>query len=390
MENSKVSFLNNISGSINKGIDKITVSAPFDKQADIRKLVIEEISSKSRKTFRISSFSANKVFHGNFDSSLKLMEKIEEIYETGYKQWDIKHFGGEYKILVNKKKGITITGFAETGEKTSQGAKTHNRPKSYILKEDEPSPFLVKLGIMNSEGFVLADKRKKFRQINKFLEILETVEKNIPENAHIIDFGCGKSYLTFAMYHYFNNILGKNLCFTGLDLKEDVVLFCNNMARELNFDRLIFRTGNISDFEYDSKVDMVVTLHACDTATDFALYFAVKNNVSNILSVPCCQHELFNQIKNTELNPLLKHGILKERFAALLTDTIRGLLLESYGYKVNIMEFIETEHTPKNIMIKAVKSQDKRNFEKLALYNAIAEGYGINPTLYRLLEENDG
>lgn len=234
---------------------------------------------------------------------------------------------------------------------------SHNKKKNYLLPEGESVDFLVELGVMNNEGYVIKAKYDKFRQINRFIEFVEDVVKKLPakREVKIIDFGCGKSYLTFALYYYLKVKKQMDVNITGLDLKADVIEKCNNLAKKLGYEKLEFLNGDIANYEGTDSVDMVVTLHACDTATDYALAKAVKWNARVIMSVPCCQHEINRQIKNDLLNPVLKYGILKERMSALITDGIRAGLLEENGYDTQILEFIDMEHTPKNLLIRAVR-----------------------------------
>ena len=253
-------------------------------------------------------------------------------------------------------------------------------------------PFLVELGVMTKDGAVTKAKYDKFRQINRFLEFVQDILPALPPDRTItiLDFGCGKSYLTFAIYHFLKVLHRRDVRIIGLDLKKDVIANCNRLAEKLGYSELTFLHGDIADYEGMNQVDMVVTLHACDTATDFALAKAIGWNASVILSVPCCQHELNKQIKNESLAPLLKYGLIKERTAALFTDAIRGNLLEAAGYQTQILEFIDMEHTPKNILLRAVRKQHpkeevlQKNLEALLptlqLLNA-------EPTLYKLLKK---
>ncbi len=264
---------------------------------------------------------------------------------------------------------------------------THDRKKPRILEEGVPHDFLVKLGVMTPDGKVKRDRYDKFRQINRYLELAAgSVPKPEGRPVRIIDFGCGKAYLTFAMYYYLRNILKIECEMTGLDLKRDVVEFCEGTARALGYDGLRFSAGDISDWEESGTVDMVVTLHACDTATDAAIAKAVGWGAPVIMTVPCCQHELFYQINSEVQHPLLRHGILRERTAALVTDAARAQLLESVGYKVDVMEFVDMEHTPKNIMIRAIRKNgvkyDEKAFEE---YKSFRDSWGVQPCLERLM-----
>ena len=266
----------------------------------------------------------------------------------------------DYQILISKKGKVTILKKQATKNKIDLN---HDRRKEYIIEEGIPCDFLIKLGVMNDEGKVYKKKYNKFRQINKFLEIVSDIVFKIEKNEiiNIVDFGCGKSYLTFALYYYLKKILNLNVNIIGLDLKKDVIDFCNQLAKELEYRGLEFINKDIKNFDSLDTVDMVVTLHACNTATDEALIKAVSWNADVILSVPCCQHELFNKIESDVMKPMLKHGIIKERLSSLITDSIRVNILEILGYSTQILEFIDMEHTPKNMMIRAVKSnKDKK------------------------------
>lgn len=252
-----------------------------------------------------------------------------------------------------------------------------------MLEEGEPVPFLVELGIMNEQGKVLARKYDKFKQINRFLEMVEDILPSLPDSRPItiVDFGCGKSYLTFALYHYLAVQERRVLNVVGLDLKADVIEHCSTLAKKLEYQNLRFLVGDIADYDELEQVDMVVTLHACDAATDAALEKAVRWNAQVILSVPCCQHELFSQVKNDALSPLLSHGILKERFSALATDAIRAKLLDLMGYKTQLLEFIDLEHTPKNILIRAVKGSSGNRDQLWQEYTAFRDLLSASPYL---------
>ena len=267
---------------------------------------------------------------------------------------------------------------------------SHNRKKQYVLEEGTAVPFLTDLGVMTQEGKEVHDSFDKFCQINRFLEFVEDILPELPKDREvtILDFGCGKSYLTFAMYYYLHELKGYDIRIIGLDLKKDVIRHCNELSEKYGYKKLHFLEGNIADYTGVDAVDMVVTLHACDTATDFALAKAVGWNAKVILSVPCCQHELNRQIANKELYPIMDYGILKERMAALLTDGIRAKLLENAGYETQILEFIDMEHTPKNLLIRAVKRQEgsKKLPEEL---KACMEAYHVKPTLADLLTEKE-
>ena len=261
----------------------------------------------------------------------------------------------------------------------------HNRRKRYILEEGRPVPFLKDLGVMTADGKIVNSRYDKFRQINRFLEFIEDILPQLPKDreVRIIDFGCGKSYLTFAMYYYLHELQGLDVRITGLDLKEDVIEHCGRLARQYGYEKLEFLHGDIADYTGADQVDMVVTLHACDTATDYALAKAVRWNAKVILSVPCCQHELNGQMENDLLRPVFHYGIVKERMAALYTDALRAEILENHGYRTQILEFIDMEHTPKNLLLRCVqRGKRKDNGEQI---KAVTEFLGVEPTLLRLL-----
>ncbi len=317
------------------------------------KVVIKPVELKKNLYYQFAYHYSNKVTHDNIPAA-EAERPLMELFEETMRQGLLCTADADYQILISKKYKVSI--LTKTATKT-QADLNHNRKKRYILDEGEPVPFLVELGIMNENGKVLAKKYDKFRQINRFLEMVQDILPALPEGREltIVDFGCGKSYLTFALYHYLNIQQRRPLRIVGLDLKADVIEHCSQLAERLGYDKLRFLVGDIADYNELDQVDMVVTLHACDTATDAALEKAVRWGASAILSVPCCQHELFAQVQNDELSPLLSHGILKERFSALATDAIRARLLDLMGYRTQLLEFIDMEHTPKNILIRAVK-----------------------------------
>ncbi len=285
---------------------------------------------------------------------------------------------------------------------TDSAALSHNRKKHYLLEEGIPVPFLVQLGVMTPDGRVVKARYDKFRQINRYLEFVEDILPSLPRGREIsiIDFGCGKSYLTFALYYYLHEKQGYDVHITGLDLKEDVIAECGRLAKSFGYDKLEFLHGDIADYTGTDEVDMVVTLHACDTATDYALYKAIKWNAKVIFCVPCCQHELNKQIDDSSRMPIMKYGLIKERVSALYTDALRANMLEAQGYKTQILEFIDMEHTPKNILIRAVKTGPRmlpKGFKKRTSeqgsdrksdYRSVMEEIGADPTLFRLLEND--
>ncbi len=336
---------------INENLIQTVLSAGRNKDG-ISKIKIRPIRLKGQICYQASATEGQKVLHKNYGST-ELIEYVEKELAENFRQFQ-----------------------------------AHNRVKQYILKEGVPVPFLIDLGVMNEQGKIIHARYDKFRQINRFLEFIEDILPRLSRDREItiLDFDCGKSYLTFAMYYYLRELKGYDVNIIGLDLKTDVIEKCNSLALRYGYEKLHFYHGDIADYEGVSCVDMVVTLHACDTATDYALAKAVEWGAEVILSVPCCQHEVNKQIKNEMLEPVLRYGILKERMSALITDAVRADLLESKGYDTQILEFIDMEHTPKNLLIRAVrtgKRSDQGKVEKmLAALN-------IHPTLDRLLNEKE-
>ena len=282
-------------------------------------------------------------------------------------------------MLVSKNGKVTIK-VKKTPHCVKDRDLSHNRKKKYILDPEKSVDFLVDLGVQTKEGRIVHAKYDKFRQINRFLEFIEDVLPELPREREvtILDFGCGKSYLTFAMYHYLKELKGYQVHIIGLDLKEDVISRCQELAKRYGYQGLDFYVGDIAGYEGVKQVDMVVTLHACDTATDYALDKAIQWGAKVILSVPCCQHELNGQMQNEILDPVFQYGIIKERMAALFTDALRAQILESKGYHVQILEFIDMEHTPKNILIRGVKKGETKSSEDC---RKIMDFLQVTPTL---------
>ncbi len=367
-------------------IESASISNPLKKGDDrASKIKVDAIVLKGAVKYQISEYIGQKVVHRNIDPE-NIIDEIISAMEDNFKQCSIT--ANRYcTILMNKKRQFTLTGVKENVNFFKP--KGHNKAKNYIIGDGEYVDWMYQLGLMDKDGAVLKHRQKKFRQINKFLEMLKDIEDEIPENSVIIDMGCGKSYLTFAMYHYFNIIKNKNIEIRGYDLKGDVVDYCNSLTDKFGFDRLSFYCRDIAEIENnDDRIAMIITLHACDTATDYAIYHGLRWGCRVMMNVPCCQHELFHQMKNENMNIMLEHGIIKERFAALLTDSVRARIIELMGYRVQVMEFIDMEHTPKNIMIRSVKTGKRAKGEKLDELESIMDEYNIEPTLYRLVREN--
>ncbi len=349
------------------------------KSLEYTKVTIKPVVIKNEYRYQAEYNYDKKVTHLNLNEDEILSFAVSLLDD--FKQLNIFTTSGEVQVLASKADNPRIT-FRKTEAKTAE--LSHNRDKNYLIPEGTPCDFLVRLGVMNRDGSVRPKHYHKFRQINRFLEIVEDSYSALPSDRtiRIIDFGCGKSYLTFALYYYLHIIKGRDVSIVGLDLKKDVIDFCSKTARELGYTGLSFLMGDIADYTSDNA-DMVVTLHACDTATDYALINAVNWNTKVILSVPCCQHELFSQIKNDLHQPMLKYGIIRDKFTELLTDALRGLKLEEMGYRVSMIEFTPLEHTSKNIMIKAVKGVPYKKLQQKAAdeYNRLKEFYNVNPAI---------
>lgn len=371
--------------TLNDKFISATLSNPKDKDG-VTKVKVRPILKKGELLFQCETFQKNQAFHENLpaeDCCRVLMKHMENM-----KQMQLETQELTAMVLVSKKGKITIK------EKKVQGCKkevnlSHNKEKTYILQEGMQIPFLRDLGVMTAEGKIVKQRFDKFRQINRFLEFIEDILPRIQKDGEItiLDFGCGKSYLTFAIYYYLHELKKMDVRIIGLDLKTDVIRHCNELAKKYGYEKLTFLEGDIADYEGVSEVDMVVTLHACDTATDFALAKAIGWNAKVILSVPCCQHELNGQISNDILAPIFKYGLIKERMAALLTDAMRAEYLEAEGYDAQILEFIDMEHTPKNILIRAVKTGKKK--ENREAIEACETFFHVTPTLARLLDDKE-
>ncbi len=368
------------------------------KSGDFNKVIIKPIILKSTKNIQIESFKDNKAFHKNIDlNNLQELENILKEYIENFKQILLQIEGSDISFI-RKKENFSRK------EKESNLIKTsneHNKKKQYILNEGDKIDFLIELGLMSVEGKILKSSYNKFKQINKYLEFIDDVieelkaKKLITNHINVLDFGCGKSYLTFALYYYLKNYR-KDLTFSivGLDLKKDVIEFCNKLAKKLNYENLEFLNGNIKDYDKSKEVDLVFSLHACNNATDYSLEKALSLDAKAILAVPCCHHEFFEKIqknKNSEFYNTLKimadNGVVLDKFATLATDSFRSLSLELCGYKTKMIEFIDMEHTPKNILIRAIKSKSSNLKEKLVEYNKLKEFLGIKPLLEDLIKK---
>ena len=379
---------------LNKDLQQIILSNSRHPE-QTQKVKIRPVLIREELLFQETAYRGTQAFHENFTAE-QLTDRICTALQEQFRQGEFSAKTLQATALVSKKGKLTLkvknsgkaprTEGAAASEEEELQALAHNRTNHYILEEGKPVDFLVGLGVQTPDGRVTRARFDKFRQINRYLEFIEDVIDELPKDRtiRIIDFGCGKSYLTFAMYYYLHELQHRDIQVTGLDLKTDVIRHCNELAEKLGYDRLKFERGDISTYEGTDVADMVVTLHACDLATDYALDKAVKWGARVILAVPCCQHELNRQIKCDPLKPVLKYGIIKERVAALLTDALRANLLEQQGYETQILEFIDMEHTPKNLLIRAVKKNGMRP-KKSADIGTVEELLHVAPTLEKLL-----
>lgn len=371
---------------VNTQMIRIIISGPRKKEGP-SKIQIRPLSLKGEIKFQETQTVGQKELHKNYEQN-EIIQRMLDWMEHSFKQLQLEGQDIDATVLISKKGKATIKIKKSRTPKEFVSILAHNRKKKYLLEEGRPVPFLIDLGVMSEDGKIKNARYDKFRQLNRFLEFIEDILPKLPKEREvtILDFGCGKSYLTFAMYHYLHELKHYDVHIIGLDLKTDVIEKCNRLADKYGYEKLNFYQGDIASYEGCEQVDMVVTLHACDTATDYALEKAVRWNASVILSVPCCQHELNRQIKNEMLAPILEYGILKERFSAILTDGLRAQMLESKGYDTQILEFIDMEHTPKNLLIRAVKNENKKYSEQQkAAWEACIEAFHVKPTLQKEL-----
>lgn len=383
---------------LNENLMQIVISGPKKKTA-ILKIKIRPIVIGTELVFQQSKFVGTQVFHTNF-SKEELIHDILNVSLADFKQLQLESETCTAAVLVSKSGTVTVRkksklsgSLTEKGEEADLAGKrdklAHNRVKNYILPEGIAVPFLIDLGVQKKDGQIVKSRYDKYKQINRFLEYIEDVLDYLPKDRKvtILDFGCGKSYLTFAMYYYLKEIKKYDLDVLGLDLKPDVIRHCNALAEKYSYTGLRFLQGDIKDYSRKEEIDMVVTLHACDTATDYAIAKAIEWKASVILSVPCCQHEMNAQIKCPELMPALKYGLVKERMSALLTDSVRANIMEAYGYETKMLEFIDMTHTPKNILLRGVKKEGFRkkttSLEQIEDFLAYLH---VNQTLVELLQ----
>ena len=368
---------------------KIVLSNKMNKDVMYNKITFALKENKEKEYYQVEKCTDKQVFHENIDIN-KLEEKVLEYSGESYKQMSAWSKSNTFELRISKKGKVFIS--KKQSDNTKIVNKEHNKEKNYILKEGTIIQPLIDLGVFTKEGKVINSKYDKYKQINRFVEMIDDeVKKSGLEELTILDFGCGKSYLTFVLYYYFVEVKKLKVKMIGLDLKEDVIKKCNDIAKRYKYENLHFELGDINGFKYNNNVDMVITLHACDTATDYALYNAIKWNSKMIFSVPCCQHEFNKQIETDELSILTKYGIVKERVAALMTDTVRANILECMGYKAQLLEFIDIAHSPKNLLIRATKANISKEEKKESLQevNNLISQFNLSPTLYNLLKEDN-
>ena len=362
---------------------KIILSNPTG-EGTYRKIVL----NRQKKGWQAEQYTEKQVFHENLPEG-KVQDYLMENMSSAFRQcgaWD-----GIFEHTVRISKKGKVTGMKKrTAQTEAPKAKTeNNRKKNYLLEEGTVIPPLVDMGIFTAEGKVVRSMYDKYRQINRFVELIDDEIDALPKDQtiRIIDFGCGKSYLTFILYYYLVELKKRDVEITGLDLKADVIAHCNKAAEKYGYDKLHFQVGDIGGYETKEQIDMVISLHACDTATDYALYHAIRWKAKLIFSVPCCRHELNKQMKSDNLSILTRYGIVKERTAALMTDAIRGNLLTESGYRTQLLEFVDLSHTPKNLLIRAVRSMIPASAKKQARaeVDAIEKEFGLQPTLDTLL-----
>ena len=351
------------------------------------KVRLRPVLIKGRVLFQAERFSGKQVFHTNYTRE-EALSFLEKALASDYGQLQCRGRELSGSVRVSRKGKASVMPKREMITEAVRIA-PQNRVKQYILKEGTAVPFLQDLGVMTADGKVVAKRYDKFRQINRFLEFIDDVADQLPKDREItvLDFGCGKSYLTFAMYYYFRELRNMDVRIIGLDLKEDVIESCSRLAEDYGYEKLSFMTGDVADFHMTEDIDMMVTLHACDTATDYALFRGIQWGAKVILCVPCCQHEVNRQIANDLLEPVLRYGILKERMAALITDGLRAELLCACGYDTQVLEFIDMKHTPKNLLLRAVRTGKKKDGKAA---ERLIEALHIDPALYRLIRESAG
>ncbi|MGN0480541.1 MAG: class I SAM-dependent methyltransferase [Lachnospiraceae bacterium] len=369
---------------LNENLVELVISNPRKKDK-ITKIKVRPVILKGQLFFQETDTAGKQELHSNL-SREDIMDRVMQIMAEDFKQCQILTKTGN-GVILSGKSGTMTAKYKETGVAIKEQRQlSHNKTKKYLIAEGQPVPFLCDLGVMDRQGRVNPSRYDKFRQVNRYLEFIDDVLAQLDSGRQqtIIDFGCGKSYLTFAMYYYLNEVKGMDVRIIGLDLKEDVINNCSSLAKKYGYDKLEFLVGDIASYNGVDEVDMVVSLHACDVATDYAIAKAVNWGARVILAVPCCQHEANGKIANEMMEPVLSYGILKERMAAIMTDAVRAGIMESCGYRTQILEFIDMEHTPKNLLIRAVYTGKCDKVKQEAVLNMEKE-FNLSLTLNKLL-----
>lgn len=366
-----------------KKLVQATISQPRQKSNELKRIKLKPVEIKGEYMIQLEYQYERILKHENVLID-QVATKLDQIF-TDFRQMHAQFSDETVQVQLSKKNKVIWK--SDKKQNATPINLSHNRKKQYLLNADTPHPFLIRLGVQTEDGKVKKQKFDKFKQINRFLEFIEDSLKHLPKDRtiRILDFGSGKSYLTFALYHYLKIEKGLDIAVTGLDLKKEVIEECNRIAQDLQYDQLQFLVGDINDYNDEQSIDMVVTLHACDVATDMALARAVRWGAKVILSVPCCQHELNRQLKSPQLDVMLDYGIIRERFASLATDSIRAQILELVGYEAQLLEFIDLENTPKNILIRAYYTGKEATSEKRAKYDAFVQFLNAEPFLQKEL-----
>lgn len=368
-----------------ENIIKLILSNKRNKSYKYNKIIITPYQKRNELCFAVESFTDKQAFK-TIIKVQELISLIETELCENFKQLDGYLSDKKISIKLSKKDKILYSERKATSEIVEQNL-SHNREKHYILPKGTYVPALYELGVITEDGKIVNSMYDKFKQINRFVEIIDDSLKDISGEINVIDFGCGKSYLTFVLYYYLTEIKKVKANIVGLDLKEDVIEKCNKTAEKYGYDGLHFFCGDIKDYKSDFKPDAVITLHACDTATDYALFNSITWGAKFIFSVPCCQHEVNNSISSKEFEIFTDYGIIKERMSSLITDTVRAKLLEYCGYSVDLMEFIDIAHSPKNLLIRAKKSNisASKKANSLEKIERLRKEFSFDQTLYRLI-----
>ena len=372
-----------INHAFTEKVYKCILSSPVQAGELYRKIVLNYLDD----FYFIEKYTKTQVFHEK-KSFTEAKVFIQNLLGDTYRNLNCWNIEAECIVQISQKGKILYRERKNIQDQKPKIMQSHNREKNYIFKQGTIIQPLIDMGVFTTEGKLIHSMSDKFKQINRFIEIIDDeIEKNGKTKLHVLDFGCGKSYLTFLLYYYFTEIKKIDIKMTGLDLKQDVIEKCNSAAEKYGYKNLTFQAGDIRDYHDTESIDMVVTLHACDTATDYALFHAIHWKTDMIFSVPCCQHEINSQIESEAFSILTRYGLVKERFSALITDAIRCNLVAYCGYKVQIVEFVDLDHTPKNIMIRAVKTRRKRDGKSLAEAETVIKEFHLKPKLYELLKD---